>query len=1009
MKTSLVERAIYALGGLFFVFFVTELSIRYFKYDQLTDYMDSSDLGLRPAISICFEFNSAFPVKPKTHSETLEIFRNDGQEAFGNISQSVYMRNNETICFRLAHNIIPASVKIAYPLPVPHEIGLHDGNYLQNGDVTKSVIYSLTFLIYDVFHTVRLPRNCFPYQYSRAECWQMCNTKHNGYRHVNFPSSEEINDYGIKLGYNRTTERICSAQCAKLDCASTGYIPANIKAERQRRRGHDSDYLQFSFLLQTSIVYKLQMSLDVYALTIISVFGLSFDISVLAVTTLIATSLVSTMSKVIKYSATAFMPLAFVLQIVQISMKYYSYEVSTDVYIGSPRYLTYPILWICHPRYQGFVDFEGENALATFNYEASNADNVSHIGQHQKLFIRDSIQRILRCFRIEIPKERYLTTDQILISIYVKYDIATNADYALSPHKKPYVNIRSPLRYPRIITYDISNVSRLAAPYPSRCISYDKDECSLRCLLETQSKQNCSSYSFPQVLERYQDCDYRFTAKTNANCRDKCSERNECLTLQYKEKIADMAEQRFVTDLSPLNTTFFDIMPPNTEITITEVPSLTLTSFLIYISGLFGLWYGANFSTLKQLAVNKLKDKNIEVAISIILAVVTFCHSAIEMVAYFEYATATLTTFETQDSIPKPTLCIVHYTTPSEVVNLTAIDLNRLHAGHILDQIITLDGDRQYVNHDAKNMSSFKWIEMIDIYKKMSCLNPTEKTRISRELSLTYPARRLFMLRYNSSKRTLPAFYITSPFLGGGFEDAPIYVPLDRNRPYVYDTVHLKLLTAPFSSMCHPYPKSDESCLNQCLRETSYRLDKRLYNTAQTYCNDTRLFALHRTKNTDLVENICSNLCKRPQCDNIGYRINMNRFMGSPKGNGYVEVIIDEYVMSSTFYPVLTLYDHTVILFGLLGLWLGFSVLGMRSLKEPFGKVLKMFRRKPLHVKRRVAWLRSNGSFSDRKYLNVSQRKIRVQDGRTNEDSTPQFKAPFVRAVKGVSVHRQSK
>ncbi|KAI1292191.1 hypothetical protein HDE_06979 [Halotydeus destructor] len=853
---------------------------------------------------------------------------------------------------------MPRFISLALTLPIPHVIGLHDGNYLQNGFIVKYAHYPVVVVEFESYHTVRLPRNCFIYEHSRSESWHNCMSRYSGHRHVNFPSRGDVNDYDSSPSYDITAERLCSSQCSKFDCTSTGYVPSQIKTAKQRLPDQYYDLLQVEYSFQTLILYKLQMSFSVYILTVISLFGLSFDVSALAIVNLITASFVNTVSKFFKSSAIALILLAFIGQIVQISMIYYSYEVSTEVYIGSPKYLKYPVLWLCNSNYESFLPFVDESAFATFNYYVTDTENSSHSLQQEKFYIQN-MDQMQRCVRMNVKKQYYLKTDSVLFSIFANREISTTSNFMLVPHRKLYVQNLPSFTYPNIMTYDIKNVSRLPAPYPSRCVNHNKQECEMNCILSIASEHNCTSFRYPHIQEALNYCSSTLDLDSSSDCHDRCVSKEECLSVQYEAKALDFTEQRLLTHLvlRARNITFCDFLPPETEITITEVASMTITSFVIYISGLLGLWYGANFTTLKQLAVNMLKHQHTRVAISIILASMTLCHSVIETTNYFKYATATLTTYETNDYILGPKLCLRHINLTRASDNYSAIDLNKLYSDPIIDRMITLNVKRQFMYYDMGNISKLNWYDTIDYYGKTYCLNPVVHVLNSRELALTYPARHLFMLRDNSSESIYASFRISSPFPGSGFEDPPRNLKLGAGRQWMYDTLHLKLLPAPYSTMCHSYAKSDESCLNKCLRETSYRIDKKLHQSAQTYTNDTRLFAAHRTHNTDLIEAECSNACKWPNCDVIVYRLSARRQLGDPRGLSYAEVSLGDYVTSSTFHPMLTLFDHLAILFGLLGLWLGFSVLGMARWADTYEIYKRLLRRKPTYVKRKVAWV----------------------------------------------------
>ncbi|KAI1292194.1 hypothetical protein HDE_06976 [Halotydeus destructor] len=675
---------------------------------------------------------------------------------------------------------------------------------------------------------------------------------------------------------------------------------------------------------------------------------------------LIIAPLVQTLAKVVKYSVTASISLALVGQVVDISLKYYSYKVSTEVYFGSPRYPAYPTLWVGHLKYQSVREYGYESALAKFNYLfTTDTDTVSTNRQHEPLYFMQ-LNKIYTCWKFSQAKETYTAAKKMLYSIYEKEDVASLTYLAMVWHTQPYFRFRLKSPSPNVLSPEIFNISRLAAPYPSRCINFNLEECKMKCTFAAVSRFNCTLYIYPQVRSPSNYCSYEVTRTANIQCMEKCEQRKECLEIQYNLKKTSEPIQRVLSrgDLRRINTTSIDLLSPENELAITEVASLTMTSFIIYISGLFGLWFGTNLNTLKQLIVNKLQGRrHVETVVSSVFVIMTLAHCTYEMMAYFEYPTSTLTTYETEDELDGPQLCIKQTRTFRTAGDYSAIELNRLYLGDALENLAIASSQEHRMRYDTTNISKLSWYEMVDYYSKTSCLGIIESVLYSRKLGMIYPENQIIVLEYRHRSRIYSQLSMTSKFPGSGSDHLSQYYPVEPGK-CKFHVVRLKLLPAPYSTSCYNYPKTGESCLNKCLRETSYRIDKRLYNSAKTYINDTRLFSVDKIPNTD-IKHICFNACKRPNCVIVGYKRNPMRFVGPSTERIFTQIHLNDDVMSSTFYPVQTLYDHVIILFGLLGLWLGFSVLGMVSLVESAKELLKVRKLRQNPVKRRLrAWIR---------------------------------------------------
>ncbi|KAI1292193.1 hypothetical protein HDE_06977 [Halotydeus destructor] len=961
MLMSAAVYVVYALSISFFLLFVTELSIRYFNYDQLTDYVDSGDLPLRPAISICFELQILFPSTSYDHFVIPDQFRKQGLKLFGNISQSAYMRDNDTICWRLAFTEMQRHISLpnGNPIPVPHDVGLHDGNYLERGDISQRVYYHVTSFIFEAFHTVRLSRNCFAYLHSRAECWQSCVSKYSAYRPVNFPSLGDVNNYDLQAGYNATADLLCSSKCSELDCKETTYVPRKLFLVAKKEK--EKVEMQFAVPLKTLIHYKLHMPLDVYILTLIAIFGLSFDISVLTVMKLIITSLLETLAKVVRYSVTVSIPLALFAQVVHISLKYYSYEASTEVYFGSPRYLTYPTLWVGHEKYKSARNFVNQSTSAKFNYYFTTAtDTVSPNQLHKPLyFVHD--KKMHTCWKFSETTETYMAAKTIMYSIHAKSEISSMAYLTLAWHDQAYVRFRLFSGFPNVLAPDISNISRLPAPYPSKCIHFNTEECKMKCALAAVSRFNCTLYIYPQVQRLLNSCQQAVYEPISRKCEKICETKKECLEIQYTMKSLSLSMRRIrsLVFLKRRNVTFIDVLSPQNELAITEVASLTMTSFVIYISGLFGLWFGANFNTLKLLMVNKLKGRrNFETAASSVFVLLTLAHCTFEMMTYFEYTTATLTAYETKDKLDSPKLCIRQNKFPKALGNYSAAELNEQYPSSVLESVVITSSQKHRIKYNGKNISKLNWYDMIDYYTKTSCLDMIESRLHSRILGLIVPANQIFVLEYKPQTGIYPQLLMTSRFEGSGSDNPSQYFLIETKKRILYHTIHLKLLPEPYSTSCYTYPRAKESCLNKCLRETSYRMDKRLYHSAGTHVNDSRPFLGYRTPNTEIITHICYKACKHPNCEIVGFSRDEKRYVGSTKERTFTKIHLENVVMSSIFYPIQSLYDHIVILFGILGLWLGFSVLGMLRWVELAEEIVKLRKRQPRKVKRRRAWIR---------------------------------------------------
>ncbi|KAI1291782.1 hypothetical protein HDE_06985 [Halotydeus destructor] len=616
-------------------------------------------------------------------------------------------------------------------------------------------------------------------------------------------------------------------------------------------------------------------------------------------------------------------------------MTYFKYDILTEVYVGVPRSLAYPKVSLCdreHRRLRTHVkdDLEGPVTLYLGNHSYAKVSDE----KHERFYIL----RMLTCWKVESRRNEYLPTDATLFTIYTDKRVNMVAIY-ISSNGIAYYRGKI-FGTPVSMTYDVNSVTRLSAPYQSKCLDYSRDQCLMACGRLEASKYNCTNFIFPIADPATDYCQGAAISAIFNACDIKCNMHQECHSLQYAIMTSAYTEEKLasVSYLKANNLTYLDILPPAAETSVSEAPAMTLTSFIIYISGLLGLWYGVNFVTLKEAALSKVTKQVVRVTLSCTLVAITVAHWTFEMYSYMMYTTATLTIHERRDYIFAPKLCFRDLLGGATVRgNPTAIELNKRYPDHMLSYIMIVDAKRHKIMYyDHRNISLLNWYSMIDVRGKTTCLDPVNITLRSSALDLIYPAYRLFRFSYRRLNQMPLSYRMSSPFPGSGFESKARYTSVSRSRLF-YFTVHSQLLPAPYSSMCYVYPKSRDSCINRCLRETSYKVNKRLHHSAQVYINDTRPMSVKHSEDDYLVDRKCSKTCHRPNCQVVSYQLEDRREMGY---SGMSEqVYLNDLMSSSTFYPILTLCDHIVILIGLAGLWLGFSVVGLSGIDRFYEKM----------------------------------------------------------------------
>ncbi|KAI1291871.1 Neuropeptide Y receptor type 4 [Halotydeus destructor] len=422
------------------------------------------------------------------------------------------------------------------------------------------------------------------------------------------------------------------------------------------------------------------------------------------------------------------------------------------------------------------------------------------------------------------------------------------------------------LNLPTSATYEINRISRLPPPYPSRCHYYNKRRCVVDCNFKEETKHSCTNALFyRRQLMKY--CAIDLTA-----CSRKCDMKEECHSVTYKLSRAELTAARssMLNVLVSMRLTFLDLLPPRTETSVSETPCFTFTSFIIYVSGITGLWYGLSAQALKQIAI-RLKSRHINALVSCLLVLSAVLHCIIESAAYFKYPTASLTTYESKDEIPNPKLSLryaLHYAFDGE--SLKAQQLTQFHDGFKLGMTMFDPLNSCEIYYDSRNISSLNWNTMIDLLGLTLSLAPEYPTLYSSQLRLKYPPNRLFVL-YRQEKGFLPEYQISHTAPGNGLETKANYVSMD-NHSHTYQVRHSKLLPPPYASMCYNYPTSVESCLNRCLRETNYQMNKKLHYTAQTVLDDTRDISNGKTVNDTQVQQTCIKVCNKPNCETFAFQ-----------------------------------------------------------------------------------------------------------------------------------------
>ncbi|KAI1291833.1 hypothetical protein HDE_07068 [Halotydeus destructor] len=128
---------------------------------------------------------------------------------------------------------------------------------------------------------------------------------------------------------------------------------------------------------------------------------------------------------------------------------------------------------------------------------------------------------------------------------------------------------------------------------------------------------------------------------------------------------------------------------------------MTFTSFIIYISGIFGLWYGVDVYGLKRIAVKKLKQIHWNVLLSGMLVVIALTHLTIETNSYLDYPTTSLTVYEHRDEIPCPKLSLRRVVAVyPPLPKFSAVILNQLYSIHWLAMVIMDPKKRRQVYYD---------------------------------------------------------------------------------------------------------------------------------------------------------------------------------------------------------------------------------------------------------------------------------------------------------------------
>ncbi|KAI1291779.1 hypothetical protein HDE_06986 [Halotydeus destructor] len=924
---SLLVGIIYGLSIGFFIAFTTELSIRYSSYEQLTDYSYSEDVYLKPHISICLELQKLYPKMYKNFVSSEEFRKTEPQKMFLNSSESIYMKDNHTLCWKFSNECVGKVIFSYGDLPAPISVGLHDGFYLQSEDFRISLVLPYVFIIFRAYHTERLERNCHTYEDTKATCWQSCVSTYYGGHLVHFPSSGNSSYLPLNPKYNSAIDGLCSKKCFKADCKNTVYKLISFGAQKSRKNGMFQYRLSLESL-KTLIRYKLQMSLEVYILTIISIFGISFDISALSLLSQVVALIKHRISRAVKCFVRLAICVAFTFQVVQIAMSYFRYDISTEVYVGVPRYLAYPKVSLCdleHRRLSAHVEDKLEGPVTLYLGNRSYAKVSKE--KHERFYIL----KAFTCWNISPRKDTYLPTDTTLFTMYTDKSANLFAIYISSNGIAHYGG--KLFRAPVSVTYDVKRLTKLSAPYPSKCLDFSRDQCLMACGRLEAFKFNCTNFVFPIAAPATDYCQGAAIRAILLACGMKCNMHEECHSLQYEIKSSAYTEEKLasLSYLSANNMTFLDILPPWAETSVAEDPAMTLTSFTVYISGLLGLWYGVNFVTLKELALSKVTKRVVRAMFSSTLVAITVAHWALEMQNYMMYTTTTLTSYERRDYIFAPKLCFRDLRSGATVEsNHSAIELIKFYPDHMLSYMMIVDAKRhQIMYYDHRNISLLNWYSMIDVRGKTTCIDPINITLSSSALDMIYPAYRLFKFFYWRRNQIPLSYRMSSPLSGSGFESKPSYISVGHSRRY-YFTVHSQLLPSPYSSMCYNYPNTRESCINRCLRETSYKMNKRLHHLAQICINDSRPMSVNDTEDEYPVNRKCSKICQRPNCRVISYQLEDRREVG------YVgmseDVYLNDLMSSSTFYPVLTLCDHIVILFELAGLWLGFSVVGLAGI-----------------------------------------------------------------------------
>ncbi|KAI1300018.1 hypothetical protein HDE_03609 [Halotydeus destructor] len=746
---------------------------------------------------------------------------------------------------------------------------------------------------------------------NRDDCMSKCfETKmaHLPY-HYAFEASEK--KYSLTSENTDQTFEICDKTCPR-SCTDIKFLAKIVVTKRK----NEISGIELKIVSVRSIFARLQLSFDLFVINSIGFLSASFGLCIISAR-FIATRIFSeSIAKPVQKCAYVIAMLGFLWQFYDMTEMYLGYQIATERYIGPVMYETYPNLSICRPLenrefhiskpwqcgisnrtshicLKGHFDDKPDYSAGVVKYDST----VSNITTETLFYVDD-----LRCINVA-PIYPKIIHKQYVEDLY-RYSMpntSTNMIFSLTYDKmlpKRSDIITSQSSSVKFI-FKIIRQHLLPAPFASKCINYkDKRflsrlDCIQKCLIAEYKKQTREICIPPSVAttKQLKVCPMNETIEEQV-CPRQCPA-PDCYSVAINFDVNFRV--KFV----------LSIANPSEEHFTKELPCLSILAYLIYVSDILSLWFGLNIlATCRRITEflanvrTNITQKSILRLVYAVIFLGTTVHSYQILMNHLKYSVITITSYERQALVEIPRLCLQSKGNGTRDVT----DRSNWATVKIRDpRTLRLQYLEQY-NH---SVNFIRRTEGVNYF----CLTlPHRYIYIYDQLQLQKSAD---LIAFKAKRGTF--YYITSQGSSSGIHENPARRPTNNSFTYNYFLTSLLLLPSPYSSDCviYYYDNAD-TCFHRC-----YGKNYRKKYDSQSEEDFVTLRNIMKS---------CTHICRRPSCKSDYYTYTHRTT------NTVLGIALDDFVISAKYMPLYTIADLIVFAGGVLGFWLGVSLIDVKHI-----------------------------------------------------------------------------